>query len=81
MEDECEGVNPEAAKPAQKEKVKLPTYIGGTSGKNKQTNKQKKPPANEGGLRDMGSTPGLGRRPGVNPLQYFCLENPMDRES
>lgn len=34
-------VNPEAAKPAQKEKVKLPTYIGGTSGgKTKQTNKK-----------------------------------------
>ena len=30
---------------------------------------------------DLGSTPGLGRSPGEgngNPLQYFCLENPMD---
>ena len=29
-----------------------------------------------------GSTPGSGRSPGEgndNPLQYFCLENPMDR--
>ena len=29
-----------------------------------------------------GSIPGLGRSPGRghgNPLQYFCLENPMDR--
>ena len=29
------------------------------------------------------STPGLGRCPGEghgNPLQYSCLENPMDRE-
>ena len=29
-----------------------------------------------------GSIPGLGRFPGEengNPLQYFCLENPMDR--
>jgi len=33
MEDEFEGVNPEAGKPAQKEKIKPPTYIGGTSGK------------------------------------------------
>ena len=31
---------------------------------------------------DLGSTPGLGRSPGGghgNPLQYSCLENPMDR--
>ena len=31
---------------------------------------------------DTGSTPGLGRSPGGehgNPLQYSCLENPMDR--
>ena len=31
---------------------------------------------------DAGSIPGLGRSPGegnVNPLQYFCLENSMDR--
>ena len=32
---------------------------------------------------DPGSIPGLGRSPGEgngNPLQYSCLENPMDRE-
>ena len=31
---------------------------------------------------DPGSSPGLGRSPGEgngNPLQYYCLENPMDR--
>ena len=31
---------------------------------------------------DLGSIPGLGRYPGEghgNPLQYSCLENPMDR--
>ena len=31
---------------------------------------------------DPGSIPGLGRSPGEengNPLQYYCLENPMDR--
>ena len=36
-------------------------------------------PANAG---DPGSVPGLGRSPGEgngNPLQYSCLENPMDR--
>ena len=33
-------------------------------------------------LRDLGSSPGLGRSPGWrhgNPLQYSCLENPMGR--
>ena len=32
--------------------------------------------------RDAGSTPGSGRSPGEgngDPLQYSCLENPMDR--
>ena len=38
----------------------------------------KNPPANAG---DVGSVPRLGRCPGKghgNPLQYSCLENPMD---
>ena len=38
--------------------------------------------AKAGNIRDMGSIPGLGRSPGEgngNPLQYSCLENPMDR--
>ena len=42
----------------------------------------KNPPANSGDIRDVGSIPGLGRSPGGgygNPLQYSCLENPMDR--
>ena len=33
---------------------------------------------------DLGSIPGSGRSPGEgngNPLQYSCLENPMDREA
>jgi len=33
---------------------------------------------------DPGSVPGLGRSPGEgngNPLQYYCLENPMDRRA
>ena len=33
-------------------------------------------------VRDLSSIPGLGRFPGEgngNPLQYSCLENPMDR--
>ena len=42
----------------------------------------KNPPANTGDVRDTGLVPGLGRSPGGghdNPLQYSCLENPMDR--
>ena len=42
----------------------------------------KNPPANEGDLRDAGSIPGSGRSPGGwhgNLLQYYCLENHMDR--
>jgi len=37
-----------------------------------------------GDARDMGSTPGSGRSPGVgnsNPLQYSGLENPLDRRA
>ena len=39
-------------------------------------------PANAGDVSDAGSIPGLGRCLGGgngNPLQYSCLENPMDR--
>ena len=39
-------------------------------------------PANAEDIKDSGSIPGLGRSPGGghgNPLQYSCLENPMDR--
>jgi len=39
----------------------------------------KNPPANTG---DVGLTPGSRRSPGEghgNPLQYSCLENPVDR--
>ena len=42
----------------------------------------KNPPANTGDIRDTGSILGSGRSPGGghgNPLQYSCLENPMDR--
>ena len=42
----------------------------------------KNPPANAGSIRDSGSIPGLGSSPGGqhgNPLQYSCLENPMER--
>ena len=42
----------------------------------------KNSPANAGHIRDSGLIPGSGRFPGRrhgNPLQYSCLENPMDR--
>ena len=41
----------------------------------------KNPPASAGDIRDTGPITGLGRSPGGgqgNPLQYSCLENPMD---
>ena len=40
--------------------------------------------ANAGDLRDVSLIPGSGKSPGggnSNPLQYFCLENPMDRRA
>ena len=39
-------------------------------------------PASTGDVRGLGSIPGSRRFPGVgygNPLQYSCLENPIDR--
>ena len=39
-------------------------------------------PVNAGDVRDVGSIAGSGRSPGgghSNPLQYSCLENPMDK--
>ena len=49
-------------------------FLGGSVVKN--------PPVNAGDIRDTGSIPGSGRSAGGghgNPLQYSCLENPMDR--
>ena len=48
-----------------------PGFPGGSDGK-----------ASARNAGDLGSIPGLGRAPGEgngNPLQYSCLENPMDR--
>ena len=39
-------------------------------------------PANAGDSKNVGSIPGSGRSPrdgNGNPLQYSCLENPMER--
>ena len=44
----------------------------------------KNPPADEGDVKDAGSIPGSERYPlggNNNPLQYSCLENPIDREA
>ena len=48
----------------------LAEFLGGSDGK-----------ASANNAGDPGSIPGLGRSPGEengNPLQYSCLENPMD---
>ena len=42
------------------------------------------PPASAGDIRDTGLIPWLRRSPGGGhgiPLQYSCLENPMNREA
>jgi len=52
-------------------------FPGGTSGK-------ELPTSNAEDLRDTGSIPGSGRSPGGmhgSPLQYSCLENPMEQRS
>ena len=44
----------------------------------------KNPPASAGEMRNMGSIPRPRRVPGgghVNPVQYSCLENPVDKGS
>ena len=51
----------------------LEIFPGGSEGKASACN-----------VGDLGSIPGSGRHPGEgngNPLQYSCLENPMDREA
>ena len=64
----------------QQEKLCTDTYLmafaGGAVAKNL--------PASGGNARGEGLIPGLGRSPGEgndNPLQYSCLENPMDRRT
>ena len=42
----------------------------------------KNPPPSAGDIRDTGLIPGSGKSPGGehgNPLQYSCLENPIER--
>ena len=56
----------------------LPRWLSGKK------EKKKNPPANAGDTGDWGLISGRERSPGVRngtPLQYSCLENPMDREA
>ena len=51
--------------------IRVLGFSGGSHGK-----------ASDNNTADPGSIPGLGRSPeegNGNPLQYSCLENPMDR--
>ena len=55
----------------------VPIYLGFPS-----ASVIKNPPANAGDTGDTDLIPGSERSPGGgddNPLQYSCLENPMDR--
>ena len=58
----------------RKDRLPTPVFLGfphGSDGKESACN-----------AGDLGLIPGWGRSPGGghgNPLQYFCLENPMDR--
>ena len=54
--------------------IDIQGFLGGTSGK--------EPACQCRGHKSANSVPGSGRSPGGghgNPLQYSCLENPMDR--
>ena len=65
---------------ANKTNQAVHTSLGGFPGGSEVKNQ----PANAGYAGDPGSTPGLGRSLGEgngNPLQYSCLENPMDRRA
>jgi len=66
---------------SQKEKIKY-HVISLICGSSQMVLVVKNLTVNAGDIRDTGSVPGLGRFPGgghTNPLQYSCLENPMDR--
>ena len=60
--------------PLQRDRLPTPVFLGFSGGSD-----GKESTCNAG---DLSSIPGLGRSPGGghgNPLQYSCLENPMDR--
>ena len=58
--------------------ITLLGFPGGARGK------KKNPPTNAGDIIDVGSIPGSGKSPRGGqgyPLQYSCLEIPMDRRA
>ena len=58
----------------EEDRITTPVFLGFPGGSD-----SKESACNVG---DLGSIPGLGKSPGGghgNPLQYSCLENPMDR--
>ena len=60
--------------PWKRDRLPTPVFLGFPGGSD-----WKESVCNAG---DLASIPGLGRSPGRrhgNPLQYSCLENPMDR--
>ena len=60
--------------PCRRDRLPTPVFLGfpgGSEGRESASN-----------VGDLGLIPGFGRSPGRghgNPLQYSCLENPMDR--
>ena len=63
--------------------ILLNSFLGGSVVKNKKKRK-KSLPAYAEAAGDAGLIPGSGKSPGEangNPLQYSCLENPMDRRN
>ena len=69
-----EGIEQRGPGKEQPEGLRDGGELGGTSGK--------EPACQAGDTRAKGSIPGSGRSPeggNGNPLQYSCLENPMDK--
>ena len=63
----------------EKEKVPTPVFLGFPCG-----SVGKESACNAGDTGDNGSIPGLGKYPrggNGNPIQYSCLENPMNGEA
>ena len=62
---------------ARGNEYQLPKFLGFPNG-----SAGKESACNAGDPDDMGLIPGSGRAPGgghCDPVQYFCLKNPMDR--
>ena len=62
--------------PWRRDRLRSPVFLGFSGGSD-----SKESTCDVG---DLGSIPGLGRSPGEgngNPLQYSCLENPIDRKT